>query len=57
MTFLQVFKLFYDQYGIATEEEIIENTAKLLDNWSPHQGMKKLIDRFDKAVTNLRLFC
>ena len=32
-------------------KEIIENMAKLLDNWSPHEGMEKLIDRFDKSVT------
>ena len=37
MTFLQIFEWFYDQYvnqyGLATEEETIKNTAKLLDNW------------------------
>ena len=50
MKFLEVFKWFYNQYGIAAEEEIIQNMAKLLDNWSPHKGMEKLIDRFDKSV-------
>ena len=43
--------VFYNQYGIATGEEIIENMAKLLDNWSPHKGTEKLINRFDKSVT------
>ena len=32
------------------EEDIIENMAKLLDNWSSHEGMEKLIDCFDKSV-------
>ena len=32
-------------------KEIIENMAKLLDNWLPHEGMEKLIDRFDRSVT------
>ena len=51
MTFLEVFKWFYNQYGIATEEEIIKNMAKLLNNWSPHEGMEKFIGHFDKSVT------
>ena len=51
MTFLQVFDWFYDQYVIVTEEEIIENTAKLLDTWSLHKEMEKLINRLDKGVT------
>ena len=52
MTFLQVFEWCYDQYVIAaTEEDIIENTAKLLDHWSPHEGMEKLVDRFGTGVT------
>ena len=50
MNFLEVFKWFYNQYGITTEEEIIKNMAKLLDNWSPHKGMEKLIDRFDTLL-------
>ena len=50
MSSLEVFRWFYDQYAIAMEEEIIENMATLLDNWSLHEGMEKLIDRFDKSV-------
>ena len=33
------------------EEEIIESMAKLLDNWSPHEGVGKLIDCSDKSIT------
>ena len=51
MTFLQVFEWFYDQYGLATEEKTIENIAKLLEKWSPHEGMEKIIHRFDKGVS------
>ena len=47
--FLQVFDYFWEQFGIATEEEIIENTAKLLNPWQPHEGMEVLIDRFDQT--------
>ena len=49
--FLEVFRWFYDQYDIASEEENIENMANLLDNWSPYEGVEKLLDRFDKSVT------
>ena len=45
--FLEVFRWFYDQYGITTKEEIIENMANLLDNWSPHEWIEKLINHFD----------
>ena len=41
----------FEQYGQATEEEIIENTAALLEQWSLHKEIEKLIDRFDKALT------
>ena len=51
MTILQVYEWFYDQYGLPTEEVTIKNTAKVLDNSSSHEGMEKLIDRFDKGVT------
>ena len=51
MTFLEVFEWFYNQYCVAMKEEIIGNTAKLLDDWSPHKGAEKFIDRFDKGVT------
>ena len=51
MAFLEVFEWFYGQYSAAMEEEIIKNIAKLLDNWSPNDGVEKLIDRFDKGVT------
>ena len=51
LTFLQVYEWFYDQYRLATEEETTKTTAKLLDNWSPHKGMEKLINRFDKGAT------
>lgn len=46
--FLHVFDYyFWEQFGIATEEEIIENMAKLLNSWQPHEGMEELIDNFD----------
>ena len=48
MSFLPVFEWFYDQHGVAMEEEIIENTAKLLNSWASNEGVEKLIDRFDK---------
>ena len=51
MTFLQVFEWVFDQYGIAIEEEIIKNTASLLDSWAPHKGMEVLIDQFDNVLT------
>ena len=51
MSFLQVFKWFFGQYGIATKEEIIENTASLFDSWAPHEGMEIPIDRFDNVLT------
>ena len=35
MRFLQVFDYFWDNYGDASEEEIVENIAKLLDPWQP----------------------
>ena len=46
-----MFEWFYDQHGVAMKEEIIENSAKILDNWAPNEGMKKLIKRFNKGVT------
>ena len=51
MAFLEVFEYFWDQYGQATEEEIIKNTASLFNQWSLHKGIEKLIDRFDQALT------
>ena len=33
------------------EEDIINNTVKLLDSWSPHEGVEKLIYHFYKNVT------
>ena len=34
---------------MSTEEEIIENTAKLRNLWRPQKRMKLLIDRFDQT--------
>ena len=51
MTFTQVFTWFYDQYGVAMEEKIIKNIAKLLKSWSPHEEMENLINNFDKGLT------
>ena len=47
-SFLQVFDYFWEQFGMATEEEIINNTGTLLNPWQPHEGMEVLIDRFDQ---------
>ena len=49
LSFLEVFDHFWEHFGMATEEELIENTAQLLNPWQPHEGMESLIDRFDKA--------
>ena len=49
MQFPNVFDYFWNQFGHATEEEIVENTAKLLNPWQPHEGMEVLIDRFDQT--------
>ena len=48
MTFLPVFEWFYDQHGVAMEEEIVENTAELLNSLASNEGVEKLIDWFDK---------
>ena len=49
LSFLEVFDHFWEHFGMATEEELIENTAQLLNPWQPHEGMESLVDRFDKA--------
>ena len=49
LSFLEVFDHFWEHFGIATEEELIENTAQLLNPWQPHEGMESLIERFDQA--------
>ena len=49
MNFRQVFDYFWEQFGIATEEEIVDNIATLLNPWQPNEGLEVLIDRFDKA--------
>ena len=49
MTFRQVYDYFWEQFGIATEEDIVDNVATLLNPWQPSEGMEVLIDRFDKA--------
>ncbi len=49
MPFLHVFDYFWEQFRIATEEEIVKNTATLLNPWQPHEGMEILINRFDKC--------
>ena len=48
-SFLEVFNYFWEKFGMATEEEVIENSAHLLTPWQPHEGMEVLIDRFDQA--------
>ena len=49
MTFRQVFDYFWEQFGIATEEDIVDNVATLLNPWQPNEGLEVLIDGFDKA--------
>ena len=51
MNFPDAFNYFWMQFGDATEEEIVDNTAKLLDPWQPQEGIEVLIDRFDKTQT------
>ena len=46
LTFLAVFDYFGGKFAMATEAEIIKNTAKLLNPWQPHEGMEVLIDWF-----------
>ena len=49
MNFLNAFNYFWMQFGDATEEEIVKNTAKLLDPWQPQEGIEVLVGRFNKS--------
>ena len=46
MRFLQVFDYFWDNYGDASEEEIVENTAKLLD-----PGNRKKVSKYSSIAS------
>lgn len=49
LTFFHYFDYFWKQFENAMEKEVIENTAKLLNSWQPHEGMEVLIGRFDQT--------
>ena len=48
--FLEVLHYFWSEYGFASEEDVAANTNNLTMPWQPHEGIEKLIDRFESAV-------